>query len=71
MPYHVTTLQNRYGPIPLLPMTTSDRMEAKPVFPEQSQRRWGARKSTGTHQIEHKEHTKICVSYVVIQVILL
>ena len=31
VPYHVTTLQKLYGPIPVLP-TTSDQMETKPVF---------------------------------------
>ena len=32
-----------YGPIPVLP-TTSDQMEAKPVFPERCHRKRGARK---------------------------
>ena len=43
LPYYVTTLQKMYGPIPVLP-TTSDQMEAMPVFPEQCHRKCGARK---------------------------
>ena len=43
LPYHVTILQKMYGPIPVLP-TTSDQMEAMPVFPEQCHRKCGARK---------------------------
>ena len=45
--YHVTFLQKMYGPIPVL-CTTSDQMEAKPVFPEQCHRKRGARKKTDT-----------------------
>ena len=43
LPYHVTILQKMYGPIPVLP-TTSDQMEAKPVFPERCHRKRGERK---------------------------
>ena len=42
-PYRVTTLQKMYLPDPVLP-TTSDQMEAKPIFPEQCHRKCGARK---------------------------
>ena len=41
--YHVTTLQKMYGPVPVV-STTSDQMEAKPVFPEQCHRKQGAMK---------------------------
>ena len=43
LPFHVTTHQRMYGPIPVLP-TTSHWMEANPVFSEQCHRKCRARK---------------------------
>ena len=50
VPYHVTTLQKMYVPIPMLP-TSSDQWEAKTDLSEQCHRKLKQEKRSCTYQI--------------------
>jgi hypothetical protein len=68
LPYHVTTLQKMYGPIPVLP-TKSNQMETKPVYSEQC---YKGQVEEQEHIIFwHKVHTNIGLSFLMRMVIIL